>query len=160
MKRSIRILAAAVVALAACDRAITASEQQLQGTWRADEHDSDTGGGGPKDAYSQLTFGPGGAYVAEYFSYGGYGRAAGVPTAYYRSDGEYRLVGDSLQVRIFRETSTDVQFAGSNFTRTVDGGWAGSGTVEIDGDHLVHRYITCPADAPEPTVATYTRLKD
>ncbi|HEX8904714.1 MAG TPA: hypothetical protein VF771_07735 [Longimicrobiaceae bacterium] len=159
MKTSIRILAAAVVALAACDRAITADEQQLVGTWRGDQHYSNAAGGGPTDAYPQLTFGRGGEYVAEYFSYGGYGRPANVLTSYNRQQGEYRLQGNVLQVRILLERSQDAVYSEANYIREGDGKWLDAGTVEISGDRLVHHYLTAPLDVPEPTTTTYTRVQ-
>ncbi|HEX6749488.1 MAG TPA: hypothetical protein VF092_19485 [Longimicrobium sp.] len=159
MKTRILALAAAVLALAACEQSLTVSEQALQGTWRADEHFHDPGTG-PQDAWAELTFGPGSRYQADYYSYGGYGRAADVLTYHYRAEGEYRLRGDSLDVRLFRELSQDVQFPETNFVHTLDGDWQRNGTVAVDGDRLTRRYLTAPADAPELTIATYTRVQD
>jgi hypothetical protein len=161
MKTRLLFAAAAILALASCDRAITAEERVLQGTWRADQHfvDLTESSSNPKDAYNQLTFGPGGAFANEYFAYGSYGRPVTELTTYFRSDGEYRLKGNSLKVRAVRVTSQDVQFAENNFVRQVDGDWTLSGTVEVNGDRLTLHYPRGEMDVQE-IVTTWTRVQD
>ena len=159
MKPRLRLLAAAaaLLALSACERTITAGERSLVGTWRADEHYSDPGDG-PKDQYAQLTFSAGGAYRYEYFMFGGYGRPASELTSYFRTDGAYRVNGTTLELKEIRETVTDAVYPGQNHTRALSGRWAEAGTVEVGGDHLVRRYYTYPADAPELAVVAFTRV--
>ena len=155
-----RLLTAAVIALAACDHSpTTTGDPRLQGTWRSDEHSSPIAGG-PKDSYGQLTFGADGSYRQEYLNFGGYGRAVSELTSFTRVDGQYRLVGDELEIRVLRETVWDVQFPESNESHIVAGTWQGAGSVEISGDRLIHHYLSYALDAPVPTVQTYTRVNE
>jgi hypothetical protein len=156
MKPRIRILAAAaaIVTLAACERTVTADERPLVGTWRADVHDTQ----GAQDQYAQLTFSEGGAYRYEYFMYGGYGHPASELTSYFRTDGAYRVNGTTLELKEIRQTTTDAVFPEQNRTTALSGRWAEAGTIEINGDHMVRRYYTYPADAPELTVMSFTRV--
>ena len=158
MKPRIRFLAAAVLVLTACERTVTSAERPLVGTWRADEHVTDGGTGGATDAYAQLTFSASGAYRAEYFMYGGYGRPAGELTSYFRVDGAYRVNGTTLELKELRETVTDAVYPDQNHTKALSGRWSEAGTVEVSGDHLVRRYYTSPADAPELAVMSFTRV--
>ncbi|MFL5382009.1 MAG: hypothetical protein ACJ8GN_05805 [Longimicrobiaceae bacterium] len=161
MKTRLLFAAAAILALASCDRAITAEERVLQGTWRADKHFVDLSGSdsNPKDTDNQLTFGPGGAFASEYFAYGSYGRPVTELTTYFRSDGEYRLKGNSLKVRVVRITSQDVQFAEHNVVQWVDREWLLLGTVEVNGDRLTIHLPRGEMDVQE-MVVTYTRVQD
>jgi len=119
----------------------------------------------PSGSYEyQLTFGPDDRFAAETRLYGFYpGQRAGELAAYFRTVGAFRADGERLILAPDSLITWD-RMSGVAPSRAVrapypDDG-AGSDTrYAVRGGRLVLRYLTSPADAPDPITLEYRRRR-
>ena len=79
-------------------------------------------------------------------------------TGYWRTRGRYRMEGDRLMVAITRSEEWQKYAVGPNpSVSTPRPVWGERGTVDVDGDRLIHTYVSAPADRPETFTEVYQR---
>lgn len=158
--RTIRILpllAAALLAVTGCSRIDAllpgSSLENMVGQWLLTypaEGDAHT--------EMRMTFAEDGSYSSELLWIGFYGLPADEVTGYWRTWGEYRMEGDRLMVRLTRSEQWQKYAAGPNpSVTTPEPVWGDRGTVDVDGNRLIHTYVSAPADAEETFVEVYRR---
>ncbi|HEX8362726.1 MAG TPA: hypothetical protein VF613_21570 [Longimicrobium sp.] len=152
----LRILSLLALALlAACDPAVVTSSPEMTGEWLA-VFPSENGA----RTEQRMTYGEDGSYTFEIIWYGFYNLPSSEVTGRSRATGQYRLSGGRLELRI-RQEEWQRYAAGPNPSVTVhdDAEWSGHGTVRIEGDRLLHTFVSAPADAPIESTLAYLRAK-
>lgn len=106
----------------------------------------------------RMKFGGDGSYSSELLWIGFYGLPADEVTGYLRTEGEYRMEGDRLMLRITRSEQWQKYAVGPNpSVSTPTPAWSPWGTLDVDGDRLIHTYVSAPADAEETFTEVYRR---
>lgn len=106
----------------------------------------------------RMKFGASGSYSSEVLWIGFYGRPADEVTGYLRTQGRYRMEGDRLMLLVTRVEEWQKYAVGPNPSlSTPDPVWAGRGTLEVEGDRLIHTFVAAPLDAPETFTQVYQR---
>lgn len=107
---------------------------------------------------TRLTFGADGSYSMELLWIGFYGLPADEVTGYQRTQGQYRMEGDRLMLRITRSEHWQKYAVGPNpSVATPAPAWGENGTLRRDGDRLIHTYVSAPADAEQTFTEVYRR---
>jgi hypothetical protein len=107
---------------------------------------------------TRMKFGADGSYRSELLWIGFYGLPAGEVTGYMRTRGQYRLEGDRLMLRIVFAEEWQKYAVGPNpSVSTPRPVWGERGTLAVDGDRLLHTYVSAPADAPQTFTEVYRR---
>lgn len=108
----------------------------------------------------RMKFEADGSYSSELLWIGFYGLPANEVTGYMRSRGEYRMDGDRLMLRITRAEEWQKYAAGPNpSVSTPEPRWNAWGTLAVEGDRLIHTYVSAPADAPQTFTEVYRRQR-
>lgn len=106
----------------------------------------------------RLTFGADGSFSTELLWIGFYGLPADEVTGYMRTRGQYRVEGGRLMLRVTRAEEWQKYAVGPNpSVATPDPVWGERGTVRVQGDRLIHTYVSAPADAPQTFTEIYRR---
>jgi hypothetical protein len=153
---SILSLAAAV----ACASPTASHQSVLDGNWVAAPENAS-----PSGWYQRsLTFGPTGSFTSEFRSYGIY---AGQPrdelSGYQRTEGTYAVEGNRLIFHPMRLVEWD-RFYGAGSREQIRQPYP-YGTIfddaryEMHGPQLTLHYTVYPADAPEPALVLFTRVR-
>jgi hypothetical protein len=160
--RTIRILpllAAALFGTAGCSQVddllpeVTAPSVNVVGEWLI-TYPANEGA----HTENRMKFGADGSYSSELLWIGFYGLPADEVTGYLRMQGQYRLEGDRLMLRITRAKQWQKYAAGPNpSVGTPEPAWWENGTLAVEGDRLIHTYVSAPADAPETFTEVYRR---
>jgi hypothetical protein len=160
--RTIRILPLLLFALfatAGCSRMddllpeVTAPSVNVVGEWLTTYPSNDGA-----HTETRMKFGADGSYSSELLWIGFYGLPAGEVTGYVRMQGQYRLEGDRLMLRITRAEQWQKYAVGENpSVSTPRPVWGENGTLAVEGDQLIHTYVSAPADAPETFTEVYRR---
>lgn len=153
--RTAVLLAATLFAAARCSGAdlFTADSAGVVGRWLV-EYPANDGA----HTEQRLTFGADGSYASELLWIGFYGRPADEVTGYLRTRGQYRVRDGVLMLRIERQEEWQKYAVGPNpAVSTPRPVWGDHGTVRVEGDRLIHTFVSAPADAPETFTVTYRR---
>lgn len=153
---SLAALLALPLALSACESALAVGDgigdERLAGTWVREREPAP-----PGEIREQVVYGADGTYVRDVRYYGYNAQSANELSGFYKAEGQYRLNGDRLEMRLVRETHWDALTGGEPTVDRHFGGWVDAGTVRIEGDTLIRTYTTYPADAPVETIVRYHR---
>ncbi|HEX6368113.1 MAG TPA: hypothetical protein VF006_04210 [Longimicrobium sp.] len=107
---------------------------------------------------TRMKFGADGSYSSELLWIGFYDLPADEVTGYLRTQGQYRMEGDRLMLRVTRAEEWQKYAVGPNpSVSTPAPGWGERGTLRRDGDRLIHTYVSAPADAPQTYTEVYRR---
>lgn len=106
----------------------------------------------------RMKFGADGSFSSELLWIGFYDLPADEVTGYWRTQGRYRMEGDRLLLAITRSEEWQKYAVGPNpSVSTSAPTWSGRGTLAVDGNRLIHTYVSAPADAPETFTEIYHR---
>jgi hypothetical protein len=106
----------------------------------------------------RMKFGADGSYSSELLWIGFYGLPADEVTGYWRTAGRYRMDGNRLLLAITRSEQWQKYAVGPNpSVSTPLPRWTARGTLAVDGDRLIHTYVSAPADAEETFTEIYHR---
>jgi hypothetical protein len=106
----------------------------------------------------RMKFAADGSFGSELLWIGFYGLPADEVTGYMRTSGRYRMEGDRLMLRIVFAEEWQKYAVGPNpSVSTPRPVWSERGTLAVDGDRLIHTYVSAPADAPQTFAEVYRR---
>lgn len=153
------LVAAALFSTAGCSRTddllpeVTVPSVNVEGEWLT-TYPANNGA----HTETRMKFGADGSYSSELLWIGFYGLPAGEVTGYLRMRGQYRVEGDRLMLRIVRSEIWQKYAVGENpSVATPFPTWSEHGTLAVDGDQLIHTYVSAPADRPETFTEVYRR---
>lgn len=107
---------------------------------------------------TRMKFGADGSFSSELLWIGFYDRPADEVTGYLRTQGRYRMEGDRLLLAVTRSEEWQKYAVGPNpSVNTPLPRWSERGTLAVDGDRLIHTYVSAPADAPQTFTEVYHR---
>ena len=142
--------------VAACESRSLVAPEGMRGSWRI-VYPADDGA----RTEQWIHLGADGSFRGEILWYGYYGHPPATRTGYSTSEGEHRLDGDRLEVRVRRTEQWQMYAVGPNPAIEVrkDPEWTDYGTVRVRGDQLFHTTTSAPADAPITATETYQRVR-
>jgi hypothetical protein len=106
----------------------------------------------------RMKFGADGSYSSELLWIGFYDLPADEVTGYWRTEGRYRMDGNRLLLALTRSEQWQKYAVGPNpSVNTPLPRWTERGTLAVDGDRLIHTYVSAPADAEETFTEIYHR---
>jgi hypothetical protein len=155
--RILPLLLALVVAATGCSRVgdllPDAGDENVEGEWLI-TYPANEGA----HTETRMKFGGDGSYESEVLWIGFYGLPADEVTGYWRTEGEYRMEGNLLMLRITRSEEWQKYAVGPNpSVSTPKSVWSDRGTLDVDGDRLIHTYVSAPFDAPQTFTEVYRR---
>lgn len=155
LPRTVPVLALLLL-LAACESRSLVAPEEMRGSWRIVYP---AGDGARTEQWIHL--GSDGSFRSEMLWYGYHGHPSATRTGQSISEGEHRVDGDRLEVRIRRTEQWQMYAVGPNPAIEVrsDPEWTDHGTVRVRGDQLFHTTTSAPADAPITATETYQRVR-
>lgn len=140
----------------ACDNHRIAGPEEMRGEWllvRRVDNGART--------EQRMTFAADGSLRSETQWLGFYGLPATEVTGYMRQNGRKRFEGSTLLLRIERSETWQKYAVGPNpsVVTVRKPEWTERGSVRVEGDQLLHTFVSAPADAPETFTAVYQRLR-
>lgn len=158
--RTLALLSAVLLGSAACSRVgdlvapiIGSPSVNVVGDWLSTHRANDK-----ERVEERMKFGDDGSFSSETLWIGFYGVPKDEVTGYSRTYGRYRLDGDKLQVSLTRSEHWQKYAVGTNPTTvTLEPVWGDRGSLDRDGDRLIHTYVSAPVDAPQTFKQVYQR---
>ncbi len=144
----------ALALIAACDRAPVSGSRDMSGEWvTVSPPDNGT------HIEQRMSYGEDGSYTFDVIWYGYFGHPSDQVTGAARSTGRYRLDGDRLEVRIVSYEEWYRNATSPSVTLVEDPKWEAHGTVRVEGDRLLHTFVSAPLDVPVESTVTYQRAR-